>query len=115
MKLIKMILISMVVLATSISVYAQKKGEKVVVFNADLHCVSCKAKVEKNIPFEKGVKDLKVDMEKKTITVTFKEDKNSTERLQKAIEKLNIQVTGIDGNCCKKTEKKVSCCKEEKK
>jgi len=90
------------------------------VFGANLHCESCKAKVEKNLPFEKGVKDLKVDMKTQTITVTFREDKNTTENLQKAIEKLNIEVKGIEGNNTsaktqtgEKCEK--SCCEKEGK
>ena len=121
MKLVRLILIMAVMLSAAVSGNAQKKNEKTVVFNANLHCESCKAKVEKNIPFEKGVKDLKVDMKTQTITVTFREDKNNTENLQKAIEKLNIQVKGTEGadgktathpaekcgkSCCEKEEKK---------
>jgi len=75
---------------------------------------------KKNLPFEKGVKDLKVDMKTQTITVTFREDKNTTENLQKAIEKLNIEVKGIEGNNTsaktqtgEKCEK--SCCEKEGK
>ena len=98
MKVVRLVLIMVVVLSAAMSVNAQKKNEKTVIFNANLHCESCKAKVEKNIPYEKGVKDLKVDMKTQTITVTFREDKNTTENLQKAIEKLNIEVKGIEGN-----------------
>ncbi|MEG0796514.1 MAG: heavy-metal-associated domain-containing protein [Odoribacter sp.] len=97
MKTVKFVLILAAMLIAAISVDAQKKGEKTVVFNANLHCASCKAKVEKNIPFEKGVKDLKVNMEAQTITIIFKEDKNTVENLQKAIEKLSVQIKGIAG------------------
>lgn len=92
MKAMKWMLIISVMLLALTDAVAQKKGEKTVVFNATLHCASCKAKIEKNIPYEKGVKDLKVDLEKKTITVTFREDKNTVENLRKAIEKLGFQV-----------------------
>ena len=61
MKVVRLVLIMVVVLSAAMSVNAQKKNEKTVIFNANLHCESCKAKVEKNIPYEKGVKDLKVD------------------------------------------------------
>ena len=114
MKVIRLILIMTVMLSAALSVSAQKKNEKTVVFGANLHCV------EKNLPFEKGVKDLKVDMKTQTITVTFREDKNTTENLQKAIEKLNIEVKGIEGNNTsaktqtgEKCEK--SCCEKEGK
>lgn len=79
MKAIRLILILAVVLMGAVNAQAEKKGEKTITFNANLHCNSCKAKVEKNIPFEKGVKDLKIDMEKQTITVTFRGDKNNAE------------------------------------
>ena len=68
MKVVRLVLIMVVVLSAAMSVNAQKKNEKTVIFNANLHCESCKAKVEKNIPYEKGVKDLKVDMKTQTIT-----------------------------------------------
>ena len=110
MKVVRLVLIMVVVLSA-----AQKKNEKTVIFNANLHCESCKAKVEKNIPYEKGVKDLKVDMKTQTITVTFREDKNTTENLQKAIEKLNIEVKGIEGNnTSAKTQTGEKCEKEGK-
>ena len=108
MKVVRLVLIMVVVLSAAMSVNAQKKNEKTVIFNANLHCESCKAKVEKNIPYEKGVKDLKVDMKTQTITVTFREDKN------------NIEVKGIEGNNTsaktqtgEKCEK--SCCEKEGK
>ena len=120
MKVVRLVLIMVVVLSAAMSVNAQKKNEKTVIFNANLHCESCKAKVEKNIPYEKGVKDLKVDMKTQTITVTFREDKNTTENLQKAIEKLNIEVKGIEesntsaktqaGEFAVKKQQHFSCC-----
>ena len=120
MKVVRLVLIMVVVLSAAMSVNAQKKNEKTVIFNANLHCESCKAKVEKNIPYEKGVTDLKVDMKTLTITVTFREDKNTTENLQKAIEKLNIEVKGIEeSNTSAKTQAgekcEKSCCEKERK
>ena len=85
-----------VVLTLTLSAEAQKKKEQTVVFKTHLHCESCKAKVEKNLPFEKGVKDLKIDMQAKTITVTYREDKNSLENIQKALEKLDVKIEGME-------------------
>lgn len=145
MKIVKILLVLSLMISTVCAVSAQNKGEKTVVYNATLHCESCKAKIEKNIPYEKGVKDLKVDMKAGTVTVIFKEDKNTEEGIQKAIEKLSIPVTGIAGkpatscpksaccaekascdkekkcegkcaeNCCQKTGKAADCCKKEQK
>lgn len=96
MKLLKLFLMLGVVLTLSLSAEAQKKNETTVIFKAHMHCESCKAKVEKNMPFEKGVKDLKVDMQAKTITVTFRKDKNSLENIQKALEKLDVKIEGVE-------------------
>ena len=38
-----------------------------VTFNVNMHCENCKAKIEKNISWEKGVKDLSVNLENKTV------------------------------------------------
>lgn len=96
MKALRFFLIAVIGLSLAVPVQAQKKGEKTVVYSAAMHCESCKAKVEKNIAFEKGVKDLKVNLEAQTITVTFREDKNNAEGIKKAIEKLEIPVKGIE-------------------
>ena len=112
MRTIRFVLMMAFMLIAAVSVNAEKKGEKTVIFNANLHCKSCVAKVEKNIPFEKGVKGLKVDMETQTITITFREDKNNEENLKKAIEKLDIQVKGtLDAIPEKKAD---SCCEGKK-
>ena len=99
MKTVNFILALVIVLMTTASVYADKKEAKqkakTVVYKATLHCESCKARLEKNIPYEKGVKDLKVDMKAQTVTVTFREDQNTQETIQKAIEKLKIPVNGV--------------------
>ena len=49
-----------------------------VVFASTIHCANCGKKVQENIAFEKGVKDLAVDVEGKTITVTFNPAKTDT-------------------------------------
>lgn len=72
---------------------ARDKSELVtVVYSVGLHCNNCKKKVENNIAFEKGVKDLKVNLEEKTVTVTYRTDKTDSEKIKEAIEKLGYTV-----------------------
>lgn len=59
-----------------------------VVFATSIHCDKCGKKVQENIGFEKGVKDLKVDVPGKTVTVTFNPAKTDTLKLKAAINKL---------------------------
>jgi copper chaperone CopZ len=74
----------------------KKNVKQTVLFSVPMHCVSCKSKIEKNIAFEKGVTDLKVDLSAKTVSVTFKPDKNSVEGLIKAFKKIGYDVTVAD-------------------
>lgn len=96
MKTLKIVCLLMLAFCWGTKAEAANKEVKTIVYHATLHCESCKAKVEKNIPFEKGVKDLDVNQEKQTVTITFRTDKNTPEKLQKAIEKLNIPVSGFE-------------------
>lgn len=68
----------------------------VVVFHSDIDCNNCKMKIEKNIPFEKGVKDLSVSLKDKTVTVTYRTDKTTPEKLRQAIEKLGYKSEVIE-------------------
>ena len=67
-----------------------------VVFATSIHCASCGKKLQENIAFEKGVKDLKVDVQGKTVTVTFNPVKTDTLKLKKAINKLGYTAEVVD-------------------
>ncbi len=72
----------------------KKKGEvKEVTFNVYLHCENCVEKVQENIAFEKGVKDLKVSLEDQTVAVKYDAAKTSEEVLKAALAKLGYPVT----------------------
>lgn len=82
-------------------VFAQSKEKtndkfSTIVLSSQISCQNCKNKIEKNIPFEKGVKDLKVDIEKKTVTITFRKDKNTAEALCAAVSKLGYKSVIIE-------------------
>lgn len=92
--LMKLCLALMLMLSTSIASMAQQtetKGIATVVFTSDIDCDHCKQKIEKNIPFEKGVKDLVVSLADKTVTITYRTDKNTAENLCVALNKLGYK------------------------
>ncbi len=66
-------------------------GLTTVIFTADIHCDGCKKKIEKNMAFEKGVKEIKVDINSKTVVITFKSGKNTPEKLSAALTKLGYE------------------------
>lgn len=73
----------------------KKKAElKEVVFNVHLHCENCVKKVQENIAFEKGVKDLKVSLEDQTVAVKYDAARTSEATLKAAIEELGYAVSG---------------------
>ena len=82
---------------TSVSsqVFKKSKAEiKEVVFHAHLHCNSCVKKVQENIAFEKGVKDMKVSLADQTVMLKYDSAKTSAEKLKAAIEELGYPVSG---------------------
>lgn len=59
-----------------------------VTFLTDVDCKKCVEKLEENLSFEKGVKDLKVNLREKTVYIRYDSTKTSSEHLRKAINKL---------------------------
>lgn len=88
----------LMVTGTAFALSAQDKKDnkaktETAVYDVALHCANCQAKVEKHIPFEKGVKDVMVDLSGKVVTVKFDPRKTDRETLRKAIEKLGYATT----------------------
>ena len=61
------------------------------VFQTNLHCKNCAAKIVDNVSFEKGVKDMKTDVENKTVTIVYDAKKTTTVKLCDAIRKLGYK------------------------
>ena len=108
----KIIVLCLVALFSIGLVEAQtpKKGGKnltTTVFMTNLDCQGCAKKITDNIPLAKGVEDVKVDVDTKTVTVTFDAAKTNNEALVKAFAKIKIKAeAGCCGDCTAKTEKK---------
>lgn len=107
------LLFAVIALSTGVSL-AQKqqkkdnKKETVEFFvTSEEMCHNCVRKVNNNLPFEKGVTALDVNQEKNTVTVTYRKDRTSTEKLKEAFKKLNMEVAEVKGGADKgKDEKK---------
>lgn len=81
--------------AATLNAAALKPGEAEVTFKTTIHCDHCKARLEKSIPFEKGVEDMEVKLSDKTVRVRYKAAKTGVENLKKAIEKLGYEAEVI--------------------
>ena len=92
-----LIIILTALMAFAVSSFAgpKKKVElKEVTFSVHLHCANCVKKVQENISFEKGVKDLHVCLEDQIVYLKYDSAKTSEETLKAAIEKLGYKVKG---------------------
>jgi copper chaperone CopZ len=56
----------------------------------DVDCETCAKKIDNSIPFQKGVKEVKVDVPSRKVTVTYDATKSSDEALIKAFKKIKI-------------------------
>lgn len=67
----------------------KKNTKETVTFLVEsMECDHCIKTIEGNIAFEKGVTDLKCDLKKHTVEVTFKNTKTDVQKLIKAFEKI---------------------------
>lgn len=73
-----------------------KKEKKTVTYNVSMHCKNCVAKITDNVSFVKGVEDLKVSLDEKTVTITYDPAKTDEATLQKAIEKLGYTAEKVN-------------------
>ena len=71
------------------------KKTETVTFKVNMHCKKCVAKITDNISFVKGVEDLKVSLDQKTVTITYNPAKTDEATLQKAIEKLGYSAEKV--------------------
>ena len=84
----------------------KSKNIEEVTFVTSIECKNCVKKVEANIPYEKGVKDLKVDLESRSVTIKFDPSKTDSNKLAEAIKKLGFtaDVKKCDEKCDGKCE-----------
>ena len=95
MRTIPFLVLSVLFLFAGLNVNAEAKKDTTVIFKAAIHCPSCKAKVDKNLPFEKGVKKYDFSLKDTTITITYRTDKTSIPALRAAIERHDVKVLGM--------------------
>ena len=71
----------------------EQKEKAKVTFLVSMTCESCQKRIEDNIAFEKGVTGLNVDLPQKTVTIEYRKDKTSPDKLKAAISELGYTAT----------------------
>ena len=90
---------------------AQKNKE--VIIQTSAQCEMCKEKLESNLSFEKGIKDVNLDMKTKKILISYNPKKTDLLSLKELISDIGYDADDIKANavvyknlptCCKKPE-----------
>jgi copper chaperone CopZ len=97
MKTLIKILLTLVIFALPIIGMGQKKTSSLetVTFLTSIDCQDCVNTIMTNLPFEKGIKDVKCDLKTKEVAVKYQKEKNNPEEIKKSIEKLGYTAKEI--------------------
>ena len=78
-------------------VYGNPKSERMTaVFHVEISCDNCVKRIQDNIAFEKGLKDMRIDKDQQTVTLTWDPEKTDTTMLKQAFEKIKKPVVRIE-------------------
>ena len=112
----KILIIALSLLTLNFATNAQsKKDAKIseVKLAVNVHCESCKQRIEKSIPFEKGIKDVVVNLNDKEVTVQYDNTKTDVEKITGLFKKLGyVAEIAVEKTEAKETAEKTtsSCC-----
>jgi copper chaperone CopZ len=111
-KLIKIIIFVELLTIISYFSYGQDESKfKKIEVKVSLQCEMCKERILNNLSFEKGIKDIDVNIEEKTVTVTYNSDKTTPEKIRTAISKIGYDADDVPADpvaysklpaCCQK-------------
>jgi copper chaperone CopZ len=92
-------------------VWGQKKSNDTIRIKTSAVCGMCKSRIENNMAYEKGVRDIVLDLETKTAIIAYNGSKTTPDELRKAISKLGYDADNVAADtvayrrlpaCCKK-------------
>ena len=114
MKTRNVILSSIVLFAlmlVSAAAFSQDKKEATIKIKTSAVCDMCKDRIEQGMAYEKGVKNIVLDVDTKIVTITYNPSKTTPDDLRKAISKLGYDADNVLADktaynklpaCCKK-------------
>lgn len=93
---------------------AQNKKIETVKIRTSAVCGQCKDRIEQGLAFEKGIRDVILDLDTKIATVKYASTKTNPDEIRKAISKLGYDADSIPKDK-KAYEKLPACCKIDAK
>lgn len=112
MKHYKMILILAVFISSS--VFSQEKERKTaeITIMTSAVCGMCKDRIEHDMAFEKGVKDVNLDLKTKEVSIVYQTKKTDPDKLREAITEIGYDADDLEADA-KAYEKLPACCKKD--
>lgn len=104
MRRLLMILVALLPMLWCATSAAAKADKQQVTLYVDIHCQGCIDKIMSNIAYEKGVKDIQCDLNKKIVVVTYDANKTDVPTLQKAFAKIGKPATTAPIMVCEKPQ-----------
>ncbi len=112
MKGIKGMMVAALVLFIGIAGFSQTSGDyKEMKIKSSVVCGMCKDRVESGLGYEKGVKEVKVDLDAKEVTVKYNPGKITEDQIRTALSNLGYDADDVKADpkayaklpgCCKK-------------
>lgn len=89
----KKLLMFVLALSLTVGLWAQNdRGVVTTVFKTDITCEHCAKKIMDNVPsLGKGIKDVKVDVKSKEVSVTYDTKKNSDANIVKGFASIKVK------------------------
>lgn len=105
------VIMSLIMIKTTANAQNTAKSAEIKI-KSSVMCGMCKARVEKNMAYEKGVKNVSVDLALKEVNITYNPQKTSPELLKKAISKIGYDADDVPADSIA-YEKLPPCCKKD--
>jgi copper chaperone CopZ len=104
-----------VLIFSSVTVTAksqEQKKEETITIKTSAVCSMCKERIENAMSFEKGVKEVNLNVSTKILTITYKTSKTNPEKLRTAVTKIGYDADDLTADA-KAYEKLPACCKKD--
>ncbi len=88
--------LSIILLVFAVALSASAKGETataVFTLQPKMTCQNCENKIRTNMRYESGVTNIVTDLKAQTVTITYKPEKTSVEKLTAAFKKMGYTAT----------------------
>jgi copper chaperone CopZ len=110
--IIRILLVFALFFGLAATACTQGKKEETVAIKTSAVCGQCKDRIEKGLGFEKGIKDVTLDLETKIATVKYSPGKTSPDEIRRIISKLGYDADEVKADSVA-YEKLPACCKKD--